>query len=129
MMEMRASFDGSVSALQQSAAENFRAAFCRDKGCPIDAFERAVFWRCLYPHAVLVAWIILLVRPQFFQNDFKTIRQLGILRRRDEVRNELDSLSYENRQHGGALRNVFKIRVSGKRLMRLHSRMMGPGPR
>ncbi len=124
MTELRASFEGKTNGLSWSMPENFRDVFCRVFDCAPASFERRVFWRCLYPHAAPLAWFILLVRPQFFRNDFKTIRQLGILRTREEIRIELDSLCYANKQGGGTLRNVFRIRVSGKRLMRLHAELL-----
>ena len=111
----------------QPMMEDFLTTFCRRFNCPVESFERKVFWRCLYPQAFPVAWLILLLRSEYFANDLQTIRQLGIVRTREEMHAELDALAYLNRQQGGTLRNSCKVRVSGRRLLRLYDEVFADG--
>ena len=110
---------GQMNGNVPTELETFREAYCRRFSCPVDHFERKVFWRALYPHSIPVAWLILLLKPKYFANDFAAIRQFGILRTREEAHSELDGLAYTNRHQPSSLRNVFRVRVSGRRLLRL----------
>jgi hypothetical protein len=104
-----------------SAAGRFSSAYCAKHRCPVEAFESRVFWRCLYRHALPVAGLIRLFRPDYFTDDLRTIRQLGQVRNAAEFRQEVDAFGYLNRRHGGWDRRRLRIRVSGKRLMSLMS--------
>ncbi len=99
-------------------AKSFRESYCEALGCPVEDFQRRVFWRCLYrrslPLSVLVYWL----KPKHFDLDLQTIRQLGVCRSTQEFRAELEAFRYEYQMQGGILRQL-RVRVSGKRLMGL----------
>jgi hypothetical protein len=96
--------------------KTFRESFCERFGCPPEAFERRVFWRCLYRRSLPLSLVVYLVNRNYFALDLQTIKQLGVARSLQEFRGELESFRYEYRMRGGLLRNL-RVRVSGKRLM------------
>ncbi len=98
--------------------KTFRESFCDRTGCPSEAFESRVFWRCLYRRSLLLSVIIYACNRSYFAPDFQTIRQLGVARSLDEFRAELEAFRYEYRMRGGLFRSL-RVRVSGKRLMGL----------
>ncbi|ACB76577.1 hypothetical protein [Opitutus terrae] len=104
----------------------FRESFCAQQRCPTDQFERRVFWRCLYPHARLVAWLILWMDYDYFSADRQLISGAGdapsMRRVRDEVRDFF--WSSDNR---GWWRRTAKVRVSGQRLRNLAARYLQDG--
>jgi hypothetical protein len=55
--------------------------------------------------------------PGYFDMELRTIRYLGNARSSEEFRAELDSYRSEYRRHGGFLRTVLAVRLSGKRFM------------
>jgi hypothetical protein len=66
-----------------------------------------------------LGWALLSFTPGFFQMEINTIRYLGNSRSSEEFRAELDSYRSEYRRHGGFVRNLLTVRLSGKRLMRI----------
>ena len=82
-----------------------------------------MFWRCLYRHALPFAALIYLVNRDFFSEDFRAIKQLGLSRSPEEFRQEVETFRYLNRTRAGILRGRLKIRVSGHRLARLSQEM------
>ena len=97
----------------------FKSLFCEKFGCPPARYEDRAFRKCLYWHALFLAPVIRLIRPDFFFEDFKFIRYLGdSLGVRDatvDIRNYGDV----NRRNLGFLRTGLKIRVSGQKASRL----------
>ena len=98
--------------------KTFRETYCDRFGCPADAFEKRVFWRCLYRRSLPLAWLVHLLNRQYFDLDLQTIRQLGVSRSAQEFRGELEAFRYEYRMRGGLFRKL-RVRVSGKRLVAL----------
>ena len=105
--------------------KTFREKFCDRFGCPPEAFERRVFWRCLHRRTLPLALIVYLIHRQHFAHDLQTIRQAGLCRSPEEFRSELEAFHYESRMRGGLLRNL-KVRLSGRRLMDLGRQLEQP---
>lgn len=70
-----------------------------------------------------MAALIYRVNRDFFSEDFRAIRQLGLSRSPEEFRQEVEAFRYLNRTRAGILRGRLKIRVSGHRLVRLSQEM------
>ena len=83
----------------------------------------AVFWACVYRHALPLAWFIHLLAPRFFKEDFELIREVALARDHETFRYDVNLFYSRNLRHGGFLRRTLLIRVSIHRLMRLKSRM------
>jgi len=49
-----------------------------------------MFWRCLYRHALPIAALIYMVNRDFFSEDFRVIKQLGLSRSPEEFRQAMD---------------------------------------
>ena len=99
--------------------KSFQEAFCETHGCPLEAFEARVFWRCLHRRALPLSALLYRLNPGFFEPDFRTIRQLGLARSFEEFGQEVNSFRSDNRRHGGLVRRRLRVRVSGRRLMEL----------
>ena len=99
--------------------KSFRELFCETHGCPPEAFESRVFWRCLHRRSLPVSALLYRVKPSLFEADFRTIRQLGVAKSFEEFGQEVNSFRSDNRRHGGLLRRTLRVRVSGRRLMKL----------
>ena len=99
-------------------AKSFRENYCERFGCPLEAFENRVFWRCLYRRSLPLSLVVHLTNRRHFELDMQTIRQLGVCRSTQEFRAELESFRYDYRMRGSLLRQL-RVRVSGKRLMAL----------
>lgn len=98
---------------------SFRALFCARHRCRDHAYERALFWRGLYPHAVPLAALIRLFAPDFFHDDRALIADLGRDLTMEEVADDLDRFEYGNRVRRHWLRTGFRIHLSSHRVARL----------
>jgi hypothetical protein len=92
--------------------------------CADASFERALFWRGLYRHAIPLAVFIRWFNPEFFHDDDELIHRLGRDTTMDEVRDDLEHFEYGNRVRRHWLRTGLCIHVSPKRLARLANRCM-----
>ena len=100
---------------------SFQEAFCDQTGCSPEEFEIRVFWRCLHRRALPLSALIYRANRSFFELDFRTIRQLGVAKSFEEFGEEVNSFRSDNRRHGGFLRRRLRVRISGRRLMKLIS--------
>jgi hypothetical protein len=100
-------------------AKTFRDAFCGHFNCQPEQFEQRVLRRALHRRSLPIAGAFLLFKPNYFDMELRTLRYLGNARSSEEFRAELDSYRSEYRRHGGFLRNMFALRLSGRRLMDL----------
>jgi hypothetical protein len=106
---------------------NVKAGFCERYGCAPDEFERRVFWRCLYRHALPLAGVIWACNPEFFKTDLQAIRLIGTATSAREVLAEVNSLRDDPRTRSRFLRESLRIRISGKRLLRLAAAVLHHG--
>jgi hypothetical protein len=108
-----------VSPQRHVWPKDFREEFCQHEKCPPVAFERRVFWRCLHRRSLPLAALVYTLYPAFFEPDLRAIQQLAVTRSFEEFAREVDSLRSDNQRHGGFLRRKLRLRISGRRLMRL----------
>ena len=99
--------------------KNFKQLFCEHFQCPPEAFQKKMFWICLHRRAFPLAGFIFLLHPDFFAKDFDLIGQLGITESQREFQQEIEDYSYHIKAYGNMLQRAFRVRLSGKRLMRL----------
>ena len=105
---------------------NFRTAFCQRTGSNDSAFERALFWRGLYWHAIPFAFFIRLLAPHFFRDDFDFIRYLGADASMEEVEEDIDRFEYGNRIRRHWLRTGLRLHLSSARIAALASSCLVP---
>ncbi|MEI7731641.1 MAG: hypothetical protein WCO56_18855 [Verrucomicrobiota bacterium] len=83
-----------------------------------------MFWRCLYTHARIPARILWVVRPKIFADELDLIEVVGTAESFAELSRELASHRYHYPPRD-FFRRELAIRVSGKKLARLASKVMG----
>jgi hypothetical protein len=103
-------------------AKTFKEAFCERFNCPPEQYERRLFWRCLYRHALPLAALIHWLDTEFyrdvFREDFDFIREIGTVKDEDVFQVELDRFYGRNVRDKGWIRGTLLVRVSGKRLLK-----------
>jgi hypothetical protein len=104
----------------------FREAVCAKLGCAPEAYAQTVFWHCLYSHARLPAKVLARLRPNFFEDDLDLIRVVDDAETRAAFRREMDLHRYHHPLQG-FLREVLRIRVSGKKLTHLATQVLPRG--
>lgn len=105
---------------------NFRTAFCRRAHCQDTRFERALFWRGLYRHAIPLALFIRLFAPRFFRDDLDFIRYLGADTSMEDVVEDIDRFEYGNRVRRHWLRTGLRIRLNSARVAAMAAKCL-PG--
>ena len=103
---------------------DFRTAFCAQMGCADSAFERALFWRGLYRHAVPLAFFLRLTVPGFFREDEEFIRWVGRDGSLAEVETDLERFRYGNRVRAHWLRTGCRIHLNPARIWALARRCL-----
>lgn len=103
---------------------NFKTAFCSRFAHPQAHFEKAVFWNALHPEMRPVAFLIRSLRPSFFHSDMDCIRSIAHAESKQEVRAIIASLQYDPKFNHGFFRRVLRVRISGRRIMRLAARVL-----
>jgi len=98
---------------------DFRAAFCEKCQCSMADFDKRVFWKCLYRHALPLAAFLFWTNREFFQPDLELIRSLASTTTFSEVKTEANFIRHDQRMQGGFLRGTLRIRISGRRLAEL----------
>ena|SRR5579862_1775249 len=92
-----------------------KSLFCEKFGCPPGDYEERAFRKCLYWHARVLAPVIRVVKPDFFQEDLKLIGYLGEAEGVRDATADLVEYSYLNRAHGRFMHANLNLRVSGKK--------------
>ena len=98
----------------------FRQLFSQKSGTDADQFERKLFYKCLFRHAVPFAWLLKKMNPDFFREDFEMLRDVATARNTEEVICELNRFYGRNARDKSFLRPLFYLRISGKRVLRLY---------
>lgn len=104
--------------------KSFKAAYCDHFRCPPERYEDEVFWRCLFRHALPLAFLIRRLNPGFFTEDMDLIREVGATTTHLLFKNEINYFFGRNLRDKSWLRKTFRIRVSGNRLIRLRRRFL-----
>lgn len=108
-----------VRASDIMSSVNFQSAFCTRYRCLEADFERQVFWRGLYRHAVPLAVMLRWFAPRFFHVDVEFIRWLAGAVTMSDIREDLQDFEYRNRVNPQWLRTGFLIRLSPARIKAL----------
>lgn len=104
---------------------SFKHAFCQHYGCKPEEFESLVFRKCLHRRARPFAWLFRIFQADAFGADYHAIRQVGETTNLMEAMVEIDSYAQSRK---GRVRDFFRMRVSGKRLLRLAQKFLPPHP-
>ena len=107
--------------------KKFRDLFCEHFQCTPEKYEPRMFQLCLYRHALLFAPLLRFLSPDFFSRDLATIRQLGIVTSHVEFHDEVEDYFYHMHSYGNFLQRVWRLRISGRRLLLLSS-LFAPAP-
>ncbi|MEW6158116.1 MAG: hypothetical protein AB1813_11825 [Verrucomicrobiota bacterium] len=99
------------------ARETFQQIYCRRYNCPPEQFAERFFWRCIFPHAIPLAWIIRMIKRDYFKPDFMIIRQLALCTALREVSALANALHYDYHYQWPFIRETLRVRISGKRLV------------
>jgi len=108
--------------------KTFKEAFCDRFNCPPERYEERVFWRCLHRHAIPVAILIHWINPEVFREDFDLIHEIGGMNDPLLFRGELDYFHGRNVRHDGWLRRYLRMRVSGRRMLKLKDALFSDVP-
>ncbi len=109
---------------QQIPQRCLQEIFCENFKCPVDKYEERLFWMCLRPNVIPLARIIWILHRNFFFNDIEMLRQLGRTSNTRELRYEIESFRHSNPPRG-FIRRDLKVRVSGRRLLKIASKLFG----
>ena len=93
--------------------------FCARYSCSSSDFSVRAFRICCYWRARLIAPLLSLFSPDFFQPDFEFIRQLGMASNMQDVKAASSAFEDANRWPRTFLRTRLKLRVSGQKGIRL----------
>lgn len=99
--------------------DTLREAYAAVYNCRPEEFDHRVFWRCLYPHAGLLAWWMWWVEREFFRIDLETIEALGEARCGADIRRTINDLENYGRVERSLRRGRLMIRLSPSRLGRV----------
>jgi hypothetical protein len=99
--------------------DSLREAYAAVYDCRPEEFERRVFWRCLYPHAGLLAWWMWWVEREFFRTDLEAVQALAEARCNMDLRRAIDDLENQALVERSLRRGRLRIRLSPSRLSRV----------
>jgi|GEM_PF-1187646 hypothetical protein len=99
--------------------QQLKALFCKRFNCPPEEYAEQAFRKCLYGHAKLLVGILRLWNADFFFEDLKFIEALGVAVDSKEVRADAANFRDVNRHGRGFLRTAWRLRVSGRKAMRM----------
>lgn len=107
-----------------TTSTDFRSGFCAQMCCADSAFERALFWRGLYRHAMPLAFLLRLTAPRFFREDLEFIRWVGGAGSLAEVEEDIERFRYGNRVRAHWLRTGCRIHLNPRRVWALACRCL-----
>jgi len=112
-----------VSATIPESPVTFRAAFCGHYGVTEEEFATGLFWECIPASRRPVAWLILRLNPRYFEDELLALKAIGLAQSPDEVQAEFTYLRELNRQNQRPLKELFGVRISGRRLFRIQNKI------
>jgi hypothetical protein len=98
----------------------FRQLFSEKWGVDAKEFERRLFRKCLFRHALPIAGLIERVDPDFFKEDYEMLRDVASARTTEEVICELNRFFGRNARDRSFWRPNFYLRISGKRVLQIY---------
>jgi hypothetical protein len=93
----------------------FKDRYIAHYGISAERFSEHVFNRCLYRHAVPVAWLIKSLEPQVFNVDYDLISDVGAVKRRRDFHDMVSSWA-THPDNRGFIRRMGHVRISITRL-------------
>lgn len=103
--------------------KSFRALYCEAAGIRRERFARHLFFRCLRGWVYPVVAVQYFVRRRALENDFRLIGEVAEVTTYREFMGALETFTYRNRE-SGFFREVMRIRMSAKLLMKFGSRLL-----
>jgi hypothetical protein len=103
----------------------FSEIYCQRHRCDRAEFVTRIFWRTLYPHARIIAPLILLLDRDYFSADRALILGVADAATMQRVREEVREYYWDSSNRGWLRRNAH-IRISGQRLKNLARDYMPP---
>lgn len=117
---------------EKKQRKSFRQLYCEFSGHPPEEFEKRVLLSCLFWHAGIVGRVFWLIDRRYFQEDVDLLGFLAVTQDYEEFKREVANHRFENPPKG-ILRNLFRIRLSGRRLLKLAAELFPeeevPSPR
>ncbi len=107
--------------------QEFQRLFCERFGCQLADYEEEMFRRCLYWHARLMAPLLRRFNSNFFTEDLRFIRYLGVSTAVREIYLDLMNFHDANMGRRNFWRTVFRLRVSGRKAARLAQSLFAQG--
>jgi hypothetical protein len=98
----------------------FRQLFSEKWGADAAEFERRLFRKCLFRHALPFASLIEKLDPDFFREDYEMLRDVASARTTEEVICELNRFFGRNARDRSFWRPTFYLRISGKRVLNVY---------
>ena len=111
-----------------SQRQAFVTTFCQQHGLTPVQFNDVVFRKALFPHARLLAPVILKIAPRYFEPDFDFVRNVGEMRRLRDYHAEADAF-FSHPNNRGFLRLALRLRISVTRLSDLMESSLHPQKR
>jgi len=103
----------------------FIAVYCAQTGLTPAQFNQEIFRKALFPHARLLAPLILKVAPRYFEPDLDFVRNVGEMRRLRDFHAEADAF-FSHPDNRGPLRMALRLRISVTRLSNLMEAALHP---
>ena len=104
--------------------KTFQEAWSELHRRPPAEFTARAFRLCLYPRARPFAWLLRILNPGFFREDFALIQQVALDTDLDQVEASLKDFQYVNAGTRSFLRTRLRIRVSSRRLHSLAQKVL-----
>jgi hypothetical protein len=102
-----------VEPCQPGRPPKFAELFCSRFRCTTSAYQRRAFSELLYARARPIAPVLRVIKPSWFAEDLKFIRELGEATDLREALSCAATFQTINASSGNLLRRWLKIRVSG----------------
>lgn len=105
--------------------KSFEELYCERHRCDSARFAQDVFFQCLHRRALVCVTVLGGYRSNYFSADRELVAGAGRATHMKQVREEVRDymMSSDNR---GALRRVWKVRLSARRMLALASKFL-PG--
>ena len=105
----------------------FRQLFSEKWGVDPAEFERRLFRKCLFRHALPFARLIEWLDADFFKEDYEMLRDVASARTTEEVICELNRFFGRNARDRSFWRPNFYLRISGKRVLNVYRSLTREG--
>lgn len=104
-------------------SKNFKDLFCERFRLKAGTFEKKLFSELMNPDVKMLAVVINWVRPGFFDRDFEYIRRIAYAENKREIAMIAHRLPFDQDFNQGVLRGLFRLRISGRRLVQLANQL------